>query len=853
MMANRITGGRTLLMLGFAVSLVTFFACSRQESVVDEAKQAGKTAADFPADDFDYFAEMDMIAAPSSDRGAASALSRLILTPDEIKGRNTWMMWAGGNEAFWDWLANHSYGFLDLLKLVDFNPQNRYPRFAQAGLIVEPGTRIPDSQDEYGLYVREPTDRKAPAPNEAVYGRSSGILGLRLFKNPNFNDAARRRWDVKRYYADQKYFSDPTLVRPYRVGMSCGFCHVGPHPLSPPADVEQPEWRNLSATIGNQYLRTLSVFGNLLTPDSFIYHVLDSQPRGAIDTSLIATDGINNPNTQNAVWEIGARLDRSGLFLHRSPEYANDYKSRYSIATSERVSAASGKMPVLFYNAPGAMDNPRPVPRVLFDGADSVGAWGALARVYLNIGTFHQRWNTLHNPLLGMKPQRPFKVADAQDNSVYWQVNDYVVDGLAKYFLKSTGPMRLKDAPGGAASLQGGGVPWDPGLARGRYVFATHCIVCHSSKQPKGFDAHPAEKLLELLRSKEYQQWAHAEVEHQDFWVENYLSTDRRLPISLVTTNAGRALATNGIAGNMWEDFSSETYKGLPASAPITVWNPFSRRQERWQPPAGGRGWYRPASLVGIWGTAPFLHNNSVGRFTNDPSVEGRLAAFDDAIAKLLTRGASDDEAAAARWTHGTDLNGASVGRLQSDHGLIWRLPQDAYLRIPANQISHLLSSATGVPIGLLQRPWLLPVSLLLLSGASILTRCRLLRLFGFILLLLALLVGVATYFAAGRLTDLVLGPIPAGVPVNSFANIDPDPAKAGQVRSALFRSVRLMRQIKNLDPDTPEAQQKKRELGEVLLAVSKSPDFVMDRGHYFARTLTDEELKNLIALLRTF
>ena len=37
--------------------------------------------------------------------------------------------------------------------------------------------------------------------------------------------------------------------------------------------------------------------------------------------------------------------------------------------------------------------NPRYVPRILFDGADSIGAWGALARVYLNIGTYHEQWD----------------------------------------------------------------------------------------------------------------------------------------------------------------------------------------------------------------------------------------------------------------------------------------------------------------------------------------------------------------------------------------------------------------------------------------------------------------------------
>ena len=101
-------------------------SCASSGEVVDEAKAAGKSAGDFPADDHDYFVKMDMTV--RNDRNV-SELTPLVLNSDEIKGRNTWMMWTGGNEAFWDWLANHSYEFLDLLKLVDFSPQNQWPRF----------------------------------------------------------------------------------------------------------------------------------------------------------------------------------------------------------------------------------------------------------------------------------------------------------------------------------------------------------------------------------------------------------------------------------------------------------------------------------------------------------------------------------------------------------------------------------------------------------------------------------------------------------------------------------------------------------------------------------------------------
>ena len=41
-----------------------------------------------------------------------------ITTEAEILGRNTWMMWAAGNEGFWDWLGRQ-FGFVDLLRVLD--------------------------------------------------------------------------------------------------------------------------------------------------------------------------------------------------------------------------------------------------------------------------------------------------------------------------------------------------------------------------------------------------------------------------------------------------------------------------------------------------------------------------------------------------------------------------------------------------------------------------------------------------------------------------------------------------------------------------------------------------------------
>jgi len=68
----------------------------------------------------------------------------------------------------------------------------------------------------------------------SYYGYATGVIGLRLFTNPDFNQAAADKWKSKDYYTDSSYYYDANLVRPYRVGMACAFCHVGPNPSRPP-------------------------------------------------------------------------------------------------------------------------------------------------------------------------------------------------------------------------------------------------------------------------------------------------------------------------------------------------------------------------------------------------------------------------------------------------------------------------------------------------------------------------------------------------------------------------------------------------------------------------------------------
>jgi hypothetical protein len=88
------------LVVGTAALLAVGCGARGNGDVLDEAKAAGKTELDFPAADYDYFRDMDQAVRIGPD-GKSLGLQRLDLAGDEIKGRNTWMMWCGGNEAFW--------------------------------------------------------------------------------------------------------------------------------------------------------------------------------------------------------------------------------------------------------------------------------------------------------------------------------------------------------------------------------------------------------------------------------------------------------------------------------------------------------------------------------------------------------------------------------------------------------------------------------------------------------------------------------------------------------------------------------------------------------------------------------
>ena len=65
-----------------------------------------------------------------------------------------------------------------------------------------------------------------------------------------------------------------------------------------------------------------------------------------------------------------------------------------------------------------------------------------------------------------------------------------------------------------------------------------------------------------------------------DFLKDNYLSTELRVPATLLGINACSPLATNAIRDNIWDNFSSESYKQLPSAGTITIRHPVTGGDE---------------------------------------------------------------------------------------------------------------------------------------------------------------------------------------------------------------------------------------------------------------------------------
>lgn len=795
--------GRRLFRIWLVILTFSFLACGRKApepgTVLDEAMQVGRKAESFPAADEDYFKDMD---------------GGVELAVNEVKGRNNWIVWTGGNDRFWDHLISKSFGAVDFLKILSSHPRvphlARDKRWQTLGLVNEPcfeKARGPHP-DRHGLWLdvrgkdcpSDPFENEQKYPgvkigargkNMAVgsyYGYATGIVGLRLFPNPDFDEAAAKKWDAEKFYTDAKYYSDKNLIRPYRVGMSCGFCHVGPSPVKPPADPENPKWENLNSNPGAQYFWVDRILFWEKDEANFIYQLLHTSLPGTLDTSFISTDYINNPRTMNAVYSVGPRLQPA--LRWGKEQLANGSLKNKQFQDFQQTAALSQ-----FYLKPDVVQ----VPRVLKDGADSVGILGALNRVYVNIGLFSEEWLLHFNALVGGKKITPIRIEDAEKNSAYWNATVNQTPDVALFFLKTAKPDLLKDAPGGSEYLTADQAK----LRRGKIAFANYCARCHSSKIPDApgdVDANDWSKYWAWTKTDDFKEKMTAMVLADDFLADNYLSTERRIPVTLLQTNACSPLATNGLAGNIWDNFTSQTYKMLPAVGKMTLHNPIDGSPFEYELPGGGRGYTRVPSLISLWSTAPYLLNNSVGKFRWEPSVEARMDSFNDSIQKML-------------WPEKRDKDSILGDKVP---GLIQRTTAPSYIKLSPGFLPdgvEKLMSWTGWLHHWF--PWL---------------------------------------FAEDSIR---IGPIPKDTPVSLLTNLNLEGDK-----------VELVKVLLKMKNDLKEAEGKGEEerkaifknLVPDLIKVSKCPDYVVNKGHYFGTgkvsdetPLSDDDKWALIEYLKTF
>ena len=617
------------------------------------------------------------------------------LTPSQRAGREIWFKATAGNDRF------HTYVFQQRLGvLIDWNrvlkSSGRGERFKTWGLINDPDCCTPGSpdcprqslDDTYGFdycpgdddllahvgkpgyrdpacsFEDAPVDPKNPhgakdqrqSTCDLAFGTSTGALGFRKFPNPRF-DAARwrslnkspARWDgytgalaASGPDSRNSHLVDGSIEPPFLIGMSCGACHIAFNPLKPPADPERPAWENIDGLVGNQYSRASEIMASGMPESSLEWQIFSHARPGTVDTSAVPNDQVSNPGTMNPL-----------INLERRPTF-EEQVTRWRPVTS----CAAGSNDRACWCEPGKdgkcwqrSQATEPVHHILKGGEDSIGAREAVQRVYFNIGSCSEQcWVNHITDLRQADPkhrgfgQTPFDIGQCRRDCPNFRAIEDRLQNIVD-FLMTGRPADLYRARGLASQAELVAQldqEFGPGsVARGRAVFAENCARCHSS-EPGPWDANTD---------------FHAVADGRPDLRKDFLSNEKPIPATDVGTYRSRALHSNHMTGHVWEEYGSDT---LRARRPV---------EDIDEPHDGGRGYYRPVSLLSVWAFAPLMHNNAIGpeicgkptdpaaelyrspyvqagtwtRMPNpppcvpfNPSVEGRYRLFKASVEELL-------------------------------------------------------------------------------------------------------------------------------------------------------------------------------------------------------------------------
>jgi hypothetical protein len=477
--------------------------------------------------------------------------------------------------------------------------------------------------------------------------------------------------------------ADASYEPPFLIGITCGSCHIAFDPANPPRDPAHPEWANIKGLVGNQYTRMTEVLGSGMATTSLEWQMFAHPRPGVVDTSAIPHDQVNDPGTVNAIVNFSQRPTFRGETITKWRKAdrcgAGDGEARcwcepgrvgkcwrFETRTDDATTLHVGGRTVV---RPG-------VPHLLKGGEDSIGLPEALLRVYFNIGACaEQCWANHLTDFRQLDPTRrgfgetPFDVAACRRDCPSFRAIEDRLDNLVDFVASpESDATDLYVARDNERKRNARGASKPPpytrndlvrdlerefgrgAVARGRAVFAENCARCHSSIP---------ESVGGPFESRDFDAVAQDDPRRPR---ADFLGNDEATAATEVGTFRCRALHSNHMAGHVFGEFASDTLHARAIVADIT---------ERDALKDGGRGYYRNVSLVNVWASAPFMHNNAIGpelcgkpadarndffrpRYVDadgrllakqpactryDPSVEGRFALYERSMAELLNPG----------------------------------------------------------------------------------------------------------------------------------------------------------------------------------------------------------------------
>ena len=465
------------------------------------------------------------------------------------------------------------------------------------------------------------------SPCDLRFGTSTGVLGLRKFPNPRFDPAkwdklngSRATWDGYRAVLATGALSpaepatrlfDASVEPPFRIGMSCGACHIGYDPLQPPADPSNPRWENISSLVGNQFSRMSQMLASGLSQHQLEWQLIAQARPGTVDTSALPMDMVSNAGTMNAIINFARRP----LSEHRVLKW----RKASNCPTGE---AKCWCEPAKLSKCWRQSEQTEWVPNILKGGEDSIGYAEAVQRVYFNIGSCAEQCWINHVPdLRAVDPaqrnygQTPFDIGQCRRDCASSRAIEDRLDAVVAFLLtaRPSDLWKARELPSPQALDAALDAEFGDGaVALGQRVFANNCAKCHSSQEPPydNVDFRATAQNDPTLRL-------------------DWLSNGRPYLASQIGTNPARSLHSNHMASRVWDQYAARDLHDREVDPNL---------HEVLK--GGGRGYYRPVSLLSVWAFAPFMHNDAIGPEVcskpADPTLDFYVSPYVDSDGKQM-------------------------------------------------------------------------------------------------------------------------------------------------------------------------------------------------------------------------